>query len=193
MFFGAFLLLTLIIESIMSKSVVVRFISDHYGMEDDSGDANECEDEPYAVPGLYCTMCEHDLNRAAYLVCTHPDLPVPLCIECLDELRKKEEVDNMEAELQSIQDDDEWRCFHCRPSQLKHFKEALRIGQKQSLYSRVVYEGDTEEQLKSRLVLLEAILDGSKEAGEVLQDDFLQDKEREFREELAAQSSDPSE
>jgi hypothetical protein len=170
-------------------------------MEDDSGDANECEDEPYAVPGLYCTMCEHDLNRAAYLVCTHPDLPVPLCIECDDELRKKEEGDvsdictwcrdggelfmcandskcgraicrlcvekNMEAELQSIQDDDEWRCFHCRPSQLKHFKEALRIGQKQSLYSRVVYEGDTEEQLKSRLVLLEAILDGSKEAGEV--------------------------
>jgi hypothetical protein len=49
-------------------------------------------------------------------------------------------------------------------------------------------EGDShmkEEQLNSRLVLLQAIVDGIKEAGEVLQEDYLFQKEKELRAELA--------
>jgi hypothetical protein len=218
----------------------------------DTGDVamaltDQCDDETYCIPGLYCTLCMHDLNREAYLIAQHPELPVPLCIECMDALREKEDssVDvsdictwcrdggdlfmcdgpkcgraicrdcienNCESQLESIEAVDNWLCFCCTPSQLLplHFTSALRTGQENSLYSKVkeitdtdedcTDEGDSrythmkEEQLNSRLVLLQAIVDGIKEAGEVLQEDHLFQREKEFREELLenAKKTDPS-
>jgi hypothetical protein len=125
-----------------------------------------CDDEPYCIPGLHCTLCMHDLNREAYLIVQHPELPVPLCIECVDTLcmREMDSADvsergdictwcreggdlftcadeacrrsicriciekNCESQLESVEADDNWRCFYCTPSQL-HFTSALRTGQ----------------------------------------------------------------
>jgi hypothetical protein len=189
-------------------------------MADDTGDVNEpCVGDCWdSIPGLYCTLCFLDLKSVEYLVCKHPDLPVPLCIDCMDVLRKMGEGEmrdictwcrdggtlfmcaddkcgrticrscmnnNMKGRAEKIEADDNWRCFHCRPRQLRHFKKALLIGQEQSLYSGVKNEGDEVEQLESRLVLLLDVIVGSiKEVRKDLSTDSVKFCEKKFRKEL---------
>jgi hypothetical protein len=41
----------------------------------------------FEVEGLFCTICHHDLNHPLYKICTHPTLPVPLCVLCEDHIK----------------------------------------------------------------------------------------------------------
>ena len=41
------------------------------------------------IPNAECTLCDHDLDNYALRVCTHPRIPVPVCLLCLEEVTEK--------------------------------------------------------------------------------------------------------
>ncbi|KAJ1409268.1 hypothetical protein B484DRAFT_403248 [Ochromonadaceae sp. CCMP2298] len=104
-----------------------------------------------------------------------------ICRSCMN--------DNMKERVEQIEADDNWRCFYCRPRQLRHFKKALRIGQEQSIYSWIKNEGDEVEQLEIRLELLDVIVGSIKEGRKALSTDSLKYREKKVRKELESSGS----
>jgi hypothetical protein len=45
--------------------------------------------EEAANPDSACTLCSHDLDHYALLVSPHPNIPVPVCFLCLEEVTEK--------------------------------------------------------------------------------------------------------
>jgi hypothetical protein len=45
--------------------------------------------EQSPIPNAECTLCDHDLDNYALRVCTHPRIPVPVCLLCLEEVTDK--------------------------------------------------------------------------------------------------------
>lgn len=41
------------------------------------------------IPNAECTLCDHDLDNYALRVCTHPRIPVPVCLLCLEDVTDK--------------------------------------------------------------------------------------------------------
>ena len=54
--------------------------------EGSAGQVSSEDDGLYCVKGLFCTKCRADLNHTLYKSCSHPVLPVPLCLPCHEEV-----------------------------------------------------------------------------------------------------------
>lgn len=88
--------------------------------------------------------------------------------------------------LSTVRNDEDWKCFSCDPTPLKRFSEAIKAGKAQSVINQmnaIMFETE-DAKIEFAVEIFRNLVKESDESTSLLEQDALDEKEREIRKEL---------